>query len=203
MKSYPDSETVLSGLGDKIIEGLSQAVVRTARDLRQYRTTFPQWVSQASERGLANWIHDRIWWHVTALFDSMPGVEVSDREPTREVVVGLNYRLRLKRHHEDGDLSTYPTPTALDFYLQGIQYAFPGMEEVRLAAGYEWDKETREMGAAVLSMRDGRENIVWKVTHPEIDDGLGGVTSVPPVTGPTPPTIETPAVDSKRVKDQE
>lgn len=203
MKSYPDSETVLSGLGDKIVEGLSRAVVRAARDLRHYRTTFPQWVSQASERGLANWIHDRIWWHVTALFDSMPDVEVSDREPTREVVVGLNYRLRLKRHHEDGDLSTYPTPTALDFYLQGVQDAFPGMEEVRLAAGYEWDKETREMGAAVLSLRDGRENIVWKVTLPEVDDGLGGVTSVPPVTGPTPPTIETPAVDSKRVKDQE
>ncbi|HEX6755505.1 MAG TPA: hypothetical protein VF109_06120 [Mycobacteriales bacterium] len=73
MKSHPSSEEVLDGLDDKMVTGLSRAVVLAARDLRQYRLTFPQWVSQSSERGLANWIHDRIWWHVTVTVPTVPG----------------------------------------------------------------------------------------------------------------------------------
>ena len=200
MKSHPSSEEVLDGLGDKMVTGLSRAVVLAARDLRQYRLTFPQWVSQSSERVLANWIHDRIWWHVTVAFDSMLGVEVSDREPTREVAVGLNYRLRLKRHHEDGDVSTYPTPLLSTFTSRECKTRFPAWKR----SGWRpVTSGTKRLGRwARLSSHCATAGRTFFVTLPVVDDGLGGVT-VPTVPGPTLPTIQGPVTESKQVKDQE
>ncbi len=205
MPSYPDSATVLDGLGDKVVAGLSRAVMLTAHDLRRYRETFPLWVAEASERGLANWIHDRIWSHLLVVLDSVPGVTMADREPTREITVGVTYRLRVKRHHDDGQINTYPTPTALEFFAQApVQETFDGLEEIRLAAGYEWDADTRDMGDAVLSLRDGRENIIWKETlPPSAEPDAGGGVSFPSVPGPTAPTVEGPAVGDARSEELE
>jgi hypothetical protein len=53
MKSYPESTAVLDDLGDKIVKALTRGVALAAHDLRKYRSTFPLWVADASERGLA------------------------------------------------------------------------------------------------------------------------------------------------------
>ncbi len=194
MNSYPESQEVLSGLGEKVTHSLARAVKLASKDLRTYRDAYPTWVAQASERGLANWIHDRLWAHLTALLDGHPGVTLSDAEPTREIVVGLGYRLRVKRHREDGQVSSYATQTALEFFAQGVQDTFPGLEEVRLVAGYEWEADSREIGEAVLSLRDGHDNVVWLVALPDVSEAGGSVTPVRP-TAPVPslPSVDVPA----------
>lgn len=35
--------------------------------------------------------------------------------------------------------------------MQGVNDTFPGRGEVRLQGGYEWDKDSRRMGAPVMS----------------------------------------------------
>ncbi len=61
--------------------------------------------------------------------------------------VGVTYRVRVKRHHTDGMVNSYPTLTALDFFGQRGTLPIPGLEEINLIAGYEWDREERAMGA--------------------------------------------------------
>jgi hypothetical protein len=206
MKSYPDPHEVLSDLGDKVTGGLARAVARARKDLADYRETHSSWVSDSSERGLANWIHDRLWAHVCAEFDGHAGVGLSEREPTREITVGINYRLRVKRHRVDGKVRSYATQTALEFYAQGAQEAFPGMEEVRLIAGYDWDADARSMGDAVLSLRDGEEEVIWQVTLPEVGTGTVGAPAQPiRPTEPEPalPTIGLPETGSGGIKGEE
>ncbi len=70
----------------------------------------------------------------------MEDAEVHERGVTREVMVSSTYRLRIKRHHTDGLVSTYPTQTALEF-LEQPSGQLEGMELVHLIAGYEWDHE--------------------------------------------------------------
>ncbi|HEY9472503.1 MAG TPA: hypothetical protein VIS06_01495 [Mycobacteriales bacterium] len=193
MFSYPSSAEVFTELGDKVLGAFGRAVVEAADDLRKYRVAFPAWVADHSERGLANWIHDRLWAQASKTLGAIPGVEVSTGEPTREVTVGLRYRLRMKRHDEVGAVSTYPTQTALEFNLQGIQQAFPNMEEVRLTVGYLWDPENRTIGAAVLSLRDGLDKVVWFEPLPDLGTSAGQTeqpTPVRPVSGPSTPTVD-------------
>ncbi|MFF8649935.1 hypothetical protein ACF06D_17130 [Streptomyces griseoluteus] len=203
MKSYPSPEDVLSDLGSKVVGGLARAVANTRKDLAAYRETHLSWVSDSSERGLANWIHDRLWAHVCAEFDGQPDIGLSDREPTREITVGVNYRLRVKRHRLDGKVSSYATQTALEFYAQGVQQVFPGLEEVRLIAGYDWDADSRSMGDAVLSLRDGEEEVIWHISLPEAGTGMAGVPARPihPVgSEPALPTIDLPEAGSGDIK---
>ncbi|MFE3202876.1 hypothetical protein [Embleya sp. NPDC059237] len=195
MISYPESDEVLAGLGSKVVQGLVHAVVQARADLLRYRMREPAVVAQHSERGLANWIHDRMWAHLVAVLDGHPEVTLSEGEPTRELVVGLRYRLRIKRHRDGGQVSSYGTQTALEFFAQGHQDTFPGLEELRLTAGYEWDADARDIGDAVLSLRDGKDHIVW-LEH-LVDTGeLGGSGAVQPVRPSTPspalPSIEVP-----------
>jgi hypothetical protein len=153
---------------------------------------------------LANWIHDRAWWHLLVLLDGVPGVSVYDREPVHEITFGLTYRVRVKRHHEDGQIRTYPTLAAEEFFAQGpVQLPLDGMEEVRLAAGYEWDRTERAVGDAVLTLRSHLNKVIWKETLPsweEPDEGAGGV-HLPTVPGPTPPKIDGPATDKPRTNE--
>lgn len=188
MDSYPQPDEVIEGLGDKVIAGLSGAVGKAANDLKAYREFRPDWVADHSERGLANWIHDRLWRHLLAELDELPGVKLVDEEPIREIFVGVRYRLRVKRHREDGAVSTYLTPLALEFFAQG-QLALEGLEEIKLIAGYEWDPDTRMIGGAVISMRDGRDNLMWIERLQPPATGAVGLTPTP-VPGPTPPKID-------------
>lgn len=191
MNSHSESK-VLEGLGNKVTASLSLAVALTAQDLRKYREVFPSFVSQSSERGLANWIHDRLWVHLNSLLDGHPDVTLSEGEPTRELVVGMTYRLRVKRHREGAQVSSYPTQTALEFFAQGVQDMFPGFEEVRLIAGYQWEPDAREIGEAVLSLRDGKDNIIWHLVLPAPETGISGIGgSLVPIqpVGPQVPAL--------------
>ncbi|MFE2595793.1 hypothetical protein ACFXCZ_04695 [Streptomyces sp. NPDC059396] len=193
MISFPDSSQVLADLGTKVTAGLVRAVDLAADDLQTYRETYPSWVAQHSERGLANWIHDRLWAHLIAELDGHPGVTLTDGEPTRELTVGVGYRLRVKRHRGDGQVSSYATQTALEFFAQGAQEAFPGFEEVRLTAGYEWNPDARKIGEAVLSLRDGQEDLVWLV--PLRSAGEGSATGIVQPVQPATPTPQLPSIN--------
>ncbi|HEU0131453.1 MAG TPA: hypothetical protein VFQ85_10745 [Mycobacteriales bacterium] len=191
MKSYPSWDQVRADLGDKVVAAFVEAVALTRADLTLYREAFPGWVARHSERGLANWIHDAFWAHAAAILDGVPGVTLVDREPRREIGIGYSYRIRLKRHHLDGHVATYPTEGALEFLAQPAQETFDGLSETHLIAGYEWDEDTRAIGDALISLRDGSV-IIWK--EPLVDDEEdGGVVAVPSVRGPVPPVISDPA----------
>ncbi|WP_068897888.1 hypothetical protein [Planomonospora sphaerica] len=201
MFSYPEADEVLADLGDKVAEAFARSVARTTADLAEYREIKPSWVSQASERGLANWIHDRLWYHLTVLLDGVPEVRLVDSEPTREIFVGYRYRLRAKRHGDEGNVSTFPTPGAIEFLFQPpAQETISGLEEIRLIVGYTWDKEARAMGQAVLSLRDGKDEIVWLVELPDVGTGYesGTLTPMPVAPEPSTPVIELDSESTSR-----
>jgi hypothetical protein len=201
MFSYPSFDEVAEKLGDKVISGISSSAASTAADLREYRRLAPLWVARSSERGLAAWIHDRMWDHVVGQLEEHSDVTVVDREPVREIGVSwhastptrleeVHFRLRVKRHHPSGSVSTYPTPAALDFLAQQ-QPMFEGLEEIRLITGYLWDSDLRQVGVPVISLRNGRDKIVWMEELPPTADGGEGTLDLtpPPVTGPIAPVV--------------
>lgn len=165
MKSMSEyGAEITARLGDKTTHGIAQAVSDAKEDLTDYRTVRPRYVAEASERGLANWIHDRLWIHLIEQLDEDPATHFRDRGPTREFRVGTKYLFRAKRHRAGDRISSYPTPTAQAFWNQDTITLFPDADEVRLAAGYRWDPELREINEAVISLRDGMDHVVWAVS---------------------------------------
>jgi hypothetical protein len=192
MNSHPTQDAILAELGDKVTAAIAVSVSAAHDDLVTYREQHAGWVADHSERGLANWIHDRVWAHLMQRLDGEAEITVVDHEPTRVVRVvgvGMKYLMRVKRHGLDDKISTYPTQTALQFYMQGEQSLFPEMVEVRLAADYLWNPETRSIGDAVISMRDGVDNVVWSVVI-GLEPGTGAVAIRPMPTGPVPPVVD-------------
>jgi hypothetical protein len=134
-------------------------------------------------------IHDRVWAHLIQRLDGDTDVVALDREPIRVFRVGPKYLIRVKRHGVDDKISTYPTQTALQFYMQGAQQLFPDLEEIRLAAGYLWNSEARSIGDAVISMRDGLDNVVWSaIIRFEPGEGVVGLWPISPE--PSLPVID-------------
>ncbi len=191
MQSYPSRSEVIDVLGSKIVSALNDAVRRAEVDFEEYRRLHPGWAARHTERTLANLIHDHFWHHLLLLLDEVDGVMFVDEEPTREMWVGANYRVRLKRHNDYDKVSSYPTQAALEFFRQpGAQPTLEGLERVHLCAGYQWDRETRSMGAAVLSLRDGQDNVIWlEELAPPAEGGAVG-TSMPPLPIPPSPSID-------------
>ncbi len=162
MRSLRQKARVLDELGEKVLDGFAAAVEEARRDLATYRESLPEVAAQSSARGLANWIHDRVWHHTCQLLDSVDGVVLYEKGVVREIIVNDRYRLRVKRHRAPAAVSTYPTQGAMDFMEQPDgQFVLAGMEQLRLIVGYEWDADRGEMGPAVLSMRHGIENVLW------------------------------------------
>lgn len=109
------------------------------------------------------------------------------RGPVREVIVHDRYRIRLKRHRLPATVATYPTQGALNFMEQpNGQLVLEGMEHIRLILGYLWDNDSDEVGAAVLSMRDGIDNVLW--VH-ELDDTPDSAVALPRRTQPAPAVV--------------
>src|SRR6266536_2149800 len=84
-RSYPTWDEIEPALGDKVINAVVAAVASTVDDLADYRRFRPAWVAQASERGLAAWIHDRLWYHLVAALDDHPQVTITDKGVLREI----------------------------------------------------------------------------------------------------------------------
>lgn len=191
MNSGYESEAVVDALGDKVTAAIVQAVAAARADLASYRQQFPQWVAEASQVGLANWINDRVWAHLEVEVDGLSDTYVRKAGSTRELFVGTEFRLRVKRHDASGRTETYPTQTAIEFYDSEVLSQIPGLEELCLTAGYIWSRDDRALGAAViaLSMKLGVPPR-WVVTLPgqdEVPMQLRG----PDAGGPTPPSIDT------------
>ena len=79
---------------------------------------------------------------------------------------------------------------ALEFLSQPPERpALPGLEGVHLIAGYVWLEDSYEIGPAVLSCRDGKDNVLWVKELPE----QGMVESAVPLPDrglPPMPTIQ-------------
>ena len=153
---------VLEELGEKVLEALVAANDAARDDLHKYRVTLPDIATQSSTRGMANWIHDRVWYHACRLLDSIDDVVCYEKGSFREVIVRDRYRIRLKRHRPPAAVATYPTQGAIDFMEQPDgQRVLEGMEQLRVIFGYVWDEDSDEMGPAMLSMRHGIKNVLW------------------------------------------
>jgi hypothetical protein len=184
---YPTDDEVIAELGDKFLAALVSSVRGTRDDIRDMRQWRPGWFPTMHSRCLSNLIHDRIWARLIAAIESDPATTIIDKGPTREIAVGLNLRLRVKRHLTGDRISTYPTRTAIEFWQQGSLQALPGLEEVRIAVGYRWDAEAREIEAPLLSLRDGKDNVIWAV---ELDEPAEGVKVTWTPIEPTLPSID-------------
>ena len=200
MKSYDNSDNVVEALGEKVIEALGAAIPRTRLDLDRYRRSLPDIVATSSPRGLANWFHDRAWHHVVSELHDRDNIVIVDKGPVREIVVDGTYRVRIKRHDKKGRVNTYPTQSALEFLSQPHeQLVLDGLAEIRLIAGYQWNSTTHEIGPAVLSLRDGLDNVLWMIELPEPADGA----SVVPITDPITPEAPTFQFPNERIAETE
>lgn len=122
---YPTDDEVIAELGDKFLTALVDSVRGTRGDIRDMREWRSSWFPTMHSRCLSNLIHDRIWARLIAAIESDPATTIIEKGPTREIAVGLHLRLRVKRHLSGDKISTYPTRTAIEFWQQGSQYAFP------------------------------------------------------------------------------
>jgi hypothetical protein len=204
MISHPSPEAVVSELGDKVVDAIVHAVKVAKEKFARYREQHPDWAADNAARTIADLIHDWMWTDVKQQLDLLPHVNLIDKDPRREIAVRvhseerLSYLLRIKLHHLDGRTSSYQTQTVMDFELQEVNETFPGWGEVRLEAGYEWEKDTRTMGAPVISLRHGRNRIIWVHQLPEQGGSAGATVSRPAGPGaPTLPGVEVPGRDSE------
>jgi hypothetical protein len=183
---YPTDDQVVDELGDKFLESLVKSVRGTRDDIREMREWRPGWFPTMHTRCLSNLIHDRIWAQLVALIESDAAANVIEKGATREIAIGVHLRLRIKRHHAGDRISTYPTRTAIEFWQQNAD-ALPGFEEVRIAVGYRWDPETRQIGAPLVSLRDGKDNVIWAI---ELSEPVEGEKVTWRPIEPTLPTID-------------
>ena len=198
MKSCPSSDVVLSGLGEEFCRAIVRAKSQTLKDYDDYKQRFPEFVADHTQRGLANWLHDRYWQHVVAETAAVAVVIVIDSEPTRELLVPVSpdgyCRARVKRHHTpSGAVASYPTRAATAFMHQP-QLDLLGLADqpvYHLIIGYEWDRSTHPIGRATLSLRDGIDNVVWlKALDDEQAEPVAPVPLRPPVGSPPDPSLD-------------
>lgn len=204
MDSHPSPEEAKAELGDKVIDAVCVGVAHAKEQLRIYQRDHADWLAGNAKRTVANLIHDWMWAAVTTELAEASHVTIVDSDPRRELAIRveseqrLSYLLRLKRHHLDGSTSSYQTQTVIDFELQGRNQMFPGYGEVRLEAGYEWDAETRTMGTPLITLRDGRNNVVWTLPLPLYTGSAGGTVTQPITPEPTPPIVGVQGEDEAR-----
>jgi len=202
MAQYPTAEQVMDALGDKVVQGISESVMAAAADLVEYRRLVPRLAGRHSNRGLANWVHDQAWAHVSDRLDGVSNVFLVDSGPTREVQVGAaaQYRIRLKKHSRRGRVTGYPTTSMLEFICQDqpTLLSLVGITQVNLCVGYEWDSLTRDIVGPVMSLRDGSfADVVWMTDLPIVGSVAGASVApmVAPQDRPALPAIDTPKLD--------
>lgn len=189
MKSHSELPTfgeVCDGVGDKVLRAMANSVLKARADLNEYRALCPQFAADATERGLANWIHDRMWKHLVDELDDVPEVNVVDNGVLREIRYGTKYKFRAKRHDEASGVRSFPTQMALDFHVQ--QSTLDGMEEVGLAYGYEWVAEERRIGSPVMSLHH-KNQLIWSSIL-DTDESASGT----PFAAPMAPTAGGPGI---------
>lgn len=162
MSPYPDPQAVVGDLGDKFLLAFVTAVDAARTDLADFQDFRPQWFVEFTKRFIANFIHERMWASMVTQVSNHSGVTIVDQEPLRQIHFGTNYVVRFKRHSSKLRIESFPTRGALAFWTN--RAALPGLDLLTLAMGYIWDSELGEIGDAILSFRDGKDNPIWSVT---------------------------------------
>ncbi|MFK0074618.1 hypothetical protein [Arthrobacter woluwensis] len=199
LMGYPSYEEVCADIGDKVVHAMRKCVADARTELAKYREAFPVWVAEHTERGLANWIHDRMWSSLRTQLEGIPGITLVDDGTTRELVcAGLKYRFRAKRHDEAGGVQSYPTQQALQFHLQPMQLT--GLEEYKLDFGYEWDPELRDIGRPVMSFRHGKQFFFHEVITGDELPGAVALGAGP--QNPTRPGVTVDVHTGKKAEEQ-
>ena len=164
-----DREAILEMLGDKIIEAWGFAVALTRFYLERYRLEMPELAKSHTSRGLANMIHDWLWNNLLHQIDGVDGVMIVESEagPLRELVIGDQIRVRLKRQSATGSVATSQTSLALGFYQQksGQLSLLPPV--INLVFGYSWDSAKFEIGSATVSCPRSIKKSLWVHEIPE------------------------------------
>lgn len=160
--NLPDRDEVLEELGPDFINAYIQSVDNARDDYKELREWNTDWVPGYAVRTVASFIHDRIWSHLLQLTSEFKHVSVIDNDPTREVYVGTKYKIRIKRHSEKDKIANAATKSTQQFWSPGT-LTLDGMEEIRLALGYVWDPELREIQEPVLSFRIAVDDPLWSV----------------------------------------
>lgn len=193
---FPTYGEVHAEIGDKVVNAMAASILKTRADLALYREKLPHFVSDHTERGLANWIHDRMWKHLVDGVGDNPEVEIVDNGTTRELCVGINYRFRAKRHDEDAGIQTYPTQSAIQFHIQ--EPTLDGLSELRLDYGYQWIADERRIGEPVMSLRH-ESVLIWHEFLATEATGQGTNFGRPQNDSPKPAV----SINIKGVKDSE
>lgn len=186
------SHEVLGALGQAPLDALGRAVQLTRADQDEYRSTLPRLSARHTQRGWLNWVHDQFFANMLVTVDEKcDDASVRDVEPRREVYFGSLFRFRFKKHDEHDLVASYPTDGFLDFAEQDPPQL---LQEIRLIGGYRWDREVSQIGAPLVSARDGRNRVLW-VYELEADSGTGGTTHFEPKApsdsgGPNLPVVE-------------
>lgn len=171
--NLPGRDEVLEELGPDFVNAYIQSVGNAKDDYSAFREWRTDWVPGYAVRTVASFIHDRIWYHLLQLTNELRRVSVIDNDPTREVYVGTKYKIRIKRHSEKDQISNAATKSTQQFWSQGT-LALDGMEEIRLALGYVWDRDLREINEPVLSCRITVDEPLWSVKlHPDSGTDVG------------------------------
>jgi hypothetical protein len=187
MIDVENTQSVVQALGGPPLDAIGRAVGLTRADLKTYRSTLPSMAARHSQRGILNWVHDQFFAHVRAQFETdVDSTQVLDREPIRDIFVGDNFRFRFKKLGDGDMVSSYPTTGYLDFVAQDDPQL---IQEVRLIGGYRWDPETREIGSAVVSARDGRHKVLWVLELAETTTASGVIHFQPQQTNPGLPEL--------------
>lgn len=160
--SYPDDARVLDDLGTPFIEAFIDAIDGARDDFQAFREWKPGWFPSFTGRFTANFLHERVWDRLVRAVDGMPGIDIVDREPVRELHSGTAYAIRVKRHHPGDRISAYPTEASSAFWSNSAA-TLDGLESFSLALGYMWDADLRAVGDPVLSFRDGKDTPIWAV----------------------------------------
>lgn len=176
MISPDDSDQVLDALGDKFLGAVGLSVRSAREDLAEARVVLPSWFPSMHPRTLANIIHDRLWDHLVAACVDDHRITFVDRGPVRQVLVGFDFVLRVKRHDAADFVQNYDTSQAMQFWANDPSAPpLPGLEVITLAVGYRWDAEQRDIGAPVISYRTAKNAPVWCV---ELDEPVANEATV-------------------------
>lgn len=186
------SHEVLRALGQAPLDALGKAVELTRADQDEYRSTLPRLSARHTQRGWLNWVHDQFFANMlVAVDEKCDDATVRDLEPRREIYFGSLFRFRFKKHDEHDFISSYQTDGYLDFTQQDPPQL---LQEIRLIGGYRWDREVSQIGAPLVSARDGHNRVLW-VYELEASSGSGGATHFAPKPpsdwgGPNLPVVE-------------
>ncbi|MGO2819403.1 MAG: hypothetical protein ACTIA5_01290 [Brachybacterium tyrofermentans] len=158
---FPSYDEVARDLGDNFLMSVVEAVDGARDDYVDFKLERSDWFATFTQRFVANFIHERIWARLVPAIDGDDAIVIEDREPVRQIRVGHQYTIRLKRHHEGDRISAFATPSNEQFWMNELAVALEGLEAHTLAVGYRWDADLHEIREPVLSFRESKEKPVW------------------------------------------